>query len=103
MAQMPMSVNFQEIELCLSKLGKVCQSGELNSAQKLFVQLDEKIRYTLTPELLSTSPQAQQAALNIYEQLNQLSIQLTQNKKVVAKELTQYLGNKKKINTYKNT
>lgn len=100
---MPMSGDFKEIELCLSKLEEVCQSGDLDSAQKLIMQLDDAVRCTLSSEQLQASPQAQQLATNTYEQINRLSQKLIQNKQAVAKELSQYLGNKKKINTYKNT
>lgn len=97
-----MSAELAHIEATLNKLDAACQAGELEEAQCLFIQIDKQLRTTLTADVLADSEQAQQSALVIFNQIQSIMSQLQQEKSAVAKELSQVIGNKKKIKAYKN-
>jgi hypothetical protein len=103
MALTQMSVDFAQIEATLNELDVACQAGELEEAQRLFKQADAQIRATLTREILAESEQCQRSAANIYHHIQELTTQLHLNRTSVAKELSQFVGNQKKIKAYKNT
>ncbi|QAA00103.1 hypothetical protein ELR70_18930 [Pseudoalteromonas sp. R3] len=98
-----MSVDFAQIEATLNELDVACQAGELEEAQRLFKQADAQIRATLTREILAESELCQRSAANIYHHIQELTTQLHLNRTSVAKELSQFVGNQKKIKAYKNT
>lgn len=99
---MPMSAEFAQIEAVLDKLDASCKSGELKESQYLFNELDTLIKSTVTTELLESSEQAQKSAINIFNHIQSLKSQLQQEKNSVAKELSQAVGNHKKIKAYTN-
>ncbi|WP_021032941.1 hypothetical protein [Pseudoalteromonas rubra] len=103
MALMLMSVNFSDIEASLEAVDAACQAGELEEAQRLFKQFDEQLRSTLTNDMLAESETIQQAALALFNHIQTLTATLQQNKTTVAKELSQFVGNQKKIKAYKST
>ncbi|WP_046003942.1 hypothetical protein [Pseudoalteromonas rubra] len=98
-----MSVSFTEIEASLEAVDAACQAGELEEAQRLFKHFDEQLRATLTQEMLAESQATQQAAISLFNHIQTLSGALQQSKVSVAKELSQFVGNQKKIKAYKNT
>jgi superfamily II DNA helicase RecQ len=103
MAQMQMLDSPKALQKQLKEVEKAGLDGELDKAVTLFTRFDERLRQIIDEEIDSYSEAQAEDIINLFEQLQSLTIQLAKQRDSVASQVSQLMSNKKKINAYKQT
>ncbi|MCG7537118.1 hypothetical protein [Pseudoalteromonas sp. OOF1S-7] len=93
--------NIQQLHEKLALLKQHSEDDNFDSAVKCAAEIDTAIKQIVVSEEIPESGRL--VLVELYNELNELLGHLVQKKKETASLLSKHIGNKKKLNLYKNT
>ncbi|MDK1285598.1 hypothetical protein [Pseudoalteromonas umbrosa] len=97
-----MLAELTELDDHVKKLEAHCQAGELESAEEALTKVDFTLKRIFSSDDLDLSTEQVEHLKSCYENISAISDKLRQQKGDVTSQLSQHIGNKKKINVYKS-